>query len=269
MSADSFSDFIRSTREALSAAGLERKELEGVVYWSGGGGTSDLDTFVLIHGVNDQAGTWSTVVPLLGSSHRLIVPDLAGHGESAPASGPIPMLMIIERLHAVIAHEAFGEVTLVGNSMGGWISILYVLAHPERVARLVLESGGGLALPLAVPLVARSREEAMAILHAVHGPAAEIPEWAIDALLQRAFDSPMLRVAEAGLSQHFVDSRLGQINAPTLLIWGKDDGVVPLSYAEALRSAIRNARLQVIEGAAHIPHRQQPERFVACLTAIS
>ena len=196
----------------------------------------------------------------------MIMPDLAGHGESAPKEGPIPISLIVQGLEAVI-DDAAGEepVTLVGNSLGGWISMLYALKHPTRVGRLVLEASGGLARPLAVPIIAHTREEAIPILRAVHGPHYEPQEWVIEALLQRAHGSPMLRLTE--LVEHDIEPRLGKLAPPATLIWGADDGVLPLSYAEALRDAIPNADLHVIEDAAHIPHMQQPERFLACLTA--
>jgi pimeloyl-ACP methyl ester carboxylesterase len=222
----------------------------------------------MVHGANDQAGTWFTVAPELAKTYRVIIPDLPGHGESAPKEGPIPISLIISRLEAVI-DDAAGEepVTLVGNSLGGWIVLLYALKHPSRVARLVLEASGGLARPLAVPIVAQTREEAIPILRAVHGPQFEPQEWLITALLQRAQGSPMLRLTE--LLEHDIEPRLGEIAAPSTLIWGADDGVLPMSYAEALRDAIPNAELCVIERAAHIPHMQQPERFLQCLTATS
>jgi len=280
--------YIAATRAALVGAGLERREVDGTVYFAGGSGS----TVVLLHGANDQAGTWAPVVPLL-ANHRLIVPDLAGHGESAPATGPIAMTSIVERLRAIIdadsgappssaagpaasppprvgrrdgarpAGETPALLTLVGNSMGAWIALLYTLAHPECVERLILEAGGGLARPLAVPLTATTPEDALTILRAVHGPNAVLPEWAIDALLSRSTGSPMLRLTDLT----FIDGRLGEIEVPTTLVWGADDGVVPRSYAEALRDGIAGARLHIIEGAAHIPHAQQPARFVECLTA--
>jgi pimeloyl-ACP methyl ester carboxylesterase len=222
-------------------------------------------TIVLIHGANDQAGSWFTVAPALAQTHRVILPDLAGHGESAPKEGPIPLSLIIERLGTVIGDAQ--NITLVGNSLGGWIAMLYALKHPTQVARLVLESSGGLSRPLAVPLVAHTREEAVPILRAVHGPDYQPPEWVIDALVQRASGSPMLRLTE--LVEHNIEPRLGEIRQPATLIWGADDGVLPLTYAKALQQAIPNASLNVIEGAAHIPHMQQPERFLQCLTAIS
>ena len=223
---------------------------------------------VLVHGANDQAGTWCPIAPTLAQKHRVIIPDLPGHGESAPKEGPIPISLLVSRLEAVIDEAAPDErVTLIGNSLGGWLVMLYALKHPERVAHLVLEASGGLNRPLAVPIIAHTREEAIPILRAVHGPQYEPQEWVIEALLQRAQGSPMLRLTEH--LEHSIEPRLGELTTPATLIWGEHDGVLPLSYAEALRDAIPNAELRVIAGAAHIPHMQQPERFLQCLTAIS
>jgi pimeloyl-ACP methyl ester carboxylesterase len=100
-----------------------------------------------------------------------------------------------------------------------------------------------------------------------HGPEFNAPEWAIEGLLERSKDSPMLRLTE--VEEHFVDARLGELRVPVHLIWGADDGVLPISYAHELQRGIRGAQLHVLEGAAHIPHLQQPQRFLECLTAIS
>ena len=261
---DPVAELVRFSRTALGAAGLSRQEHDGSVYWNGGKGG---ETLVLLHGTNDQAGSWARVVPLLITRYKLIVPDLAGHGESEPRSGPIPFARVLENLHHVLAKETTEKVILAGNSFGAWIALLYALAHPERVKRLVLEAGGGLARPLGVPLIATDRATAMTILRAVHGPAYIPQEWVIDALLGRATDAPMLRLADP--MQNFVDGRLGEIELPVSLVWGADDGVVPLSYAEELKKLIAGSKLHVIDGAAHIPHLQQPEKFVACLMATS
>ena len=260
MAIESVADLTRMTRGALAAAGFVRHEGDLTWFEAGTG-----PTVVLIHGANDHAGTWFAVAPTLAKSFRVVIPDLPGHGESIPRSGPIPLSRIVSSLETLLAHER--DLTLVGNSLGGWIALLLALRDRDRIARLFLETSGGLARPLAVPLFATSRDEALRILRAVHGPRYEPQEWVIDALLQRAVDSPMLRLTET--IEHNVEPRLGEIAIPTTLIWGADDGVIPLDYAEALRDAIPGATLRVIEGAAHIPHLQQPARFLECLTSIS
>lgn len=253
--------YVHMTRAALAAAGLVRMERSGMVWWETP--PHDKPLLVLLHGVNDNAGTWFTVAGALAQRFRLILPDLPGHGESEPAHGPLPISMLVDRLEAILPEEPF---LLLGNSLGGWLAMLYTLRHPERVSMLILETSGGIDRPFATPILATDREDAQVILRAVHGPAFQAPEWVVDALLERAHDSPMLRIAET--AEHYMDARLGKLHVPTHLIWGADDGVLPLSYAEELRRGIAGAQLHVLEGAAHIPHLQQPQRFLECLTAI-
>lgn len=255
----SLADFVRMTRGVLAASGLVRHEDGGTVWFEGG--PDDGPLLVLVHGVNDHAGSWFTVVPSLVRSHHLVIPDLAGHGESEPHSGPLPMSLLLASLEKVIGERR--DLTLVGNSLGGWIAMLYALKHPSRVRHLVLEASGGLDRPFASPVIANSRDEALAIIRAVHGPAFRPPEWSVDALLERAAGSPLVRVT--GSEALHVDARLGELTMPTTLIWGANDGVLPITYAEALRDGIPNATLHVVDGAAHIPHMQQPERFLQCL----
>jgi len=258
---ESAADFVRMTRGVLLAAGFVRRERDGVVWFES---ATRARTIVLIHGVNDQAGTWFTIAPTLARDARVILPDLAGHGESEPKDGPLPISLLVERLHAVLADER--DLTLAGNSLGGWIAMLYTLGHPARVKHLVLEASGGLSLPFASPVIARDRDEAMLILRNVHGPRYQPQEWVIEALLARAAGSQMLRVTET--AEHVVDARLHEIRVPTTIVWGADDGVLPLSYAQTLQRGIAGAKLHVIEGAAHIPHMQQAEKVLACLTSI-
>jgi pimeloyl-ACP methyl ester carboxylesterase len=258
----SSADFVRMTRAALVAAGFVRRELAGTVYFES---QNDAPTLVLVHGANDQAGTWFSVAPALARQYRVLIPDLAGHGESEPRSGPLPISLFVEKLESLLQNER--NFTMLGNSLGGWLVLLYTLRNQERVTRVILEASGGLNQPLSAPLTARNEEEAMVVLRAVHGPNVKPQRWVIEALLQRATDSPMLRFTE--IQEHLIEDRLGELQTPATLIWGADDGVLPLSYAEALQQALPNATLHVLEGAAHIPHMQQPERFLQCLTAIS
>jgi pimeloyl-ACP methyl ester carboxylesterase len=261
---NSSSDFVRMTRAMLSAAGFVRKSVGETVYFeSADRGTSD--PLVMVHGVNDQAGTWFTVAPALAAKRRVILPDLAGHGESAPSHGPLPISLLLEQLDAVIAHER--NITLVGNSLGGWLATLYTLAHPDRVKHLVLEAAGGLNRPFASPVFAFDREQALVILKNVHGSRFIAPDWVIDALIARSTDSQLLRVTET--EPHLLDERLADLHTPATLIWGAEDGVLPVAYGQEMQSLIAGSELHVLDGAAHIPHMQQPEKFLQCLTAIS
>lgn len=261
---DPMSAILEMGRALLLTAGLTRCETGGTTYFAGGG-KSGAPVIVLVHGVNDQAGTWALVAARLSRDYRLIIPDLPGHGSSEPRTGPISLPFMVERLHAVIEKEHTGKVTLVGNSMGAWISMLYILTHPDRVERLVIESGGGLAIAPGVPLAAKTREDAERILRAVNGPDAVITDWSVNAVLKLSSDSPFTRIMASNVFPHFLDARLMEIDVPTTILWGEHDGLVLRPYVDRLESGIAGSKVKVIKGAAHIPHAQQPEQFVEAL----
>lgn len=260
--------FVKMTRRGLARAGMARRTIDvdgnRAVYFAGGNGGR---TIVLVHGVNDQAGSWVSVIPALMKDSRVIAIDLPGHGESAPASGPLPMLLLVNALQAAIDHESpETPVVLVGNSMGGWVSMLYAADHPARVSRLVLEDASGMSWDMShVPLFPRNREEALKLLRLVHGPDTPIADYLVDAMLKDAAKMPQARVLQAGVIFAVVDARLHDITMPVTLIWGTNDGLLPIAYAEALRKHLPGSTLHIIDKAAHIPHRQAPAEFTRLL----
>jgi pimeloyl-ACP methyl ester carboxylesterase len=221
---------------------------------------------VLLHGANDQAGTWAGAVRMLAKDYRLVLPDLAGHGESEPKEGPITFPMMLARVHAIIEQEAKGKITIGGNSMGGWLSTLYALDYPDRVERLVLENGSGLLWPVTISLLPKTREEAAAAMKAVNGPADKTPDDVLDALVNRK-NPPLARLVTIDIVKYLVDGRVKDLKMPVTIIWGRHDGILPVAYAETLHKEIPRSTLTIIEGAGHIPHRQQPAKFVECLNA--
>jgi pimeloyl-ACP methyl ester carboxylesterase len=265
LSVKSTADFVAMTRAALVSAGFVRHETNGLVSFESQDPGTGRAPIVLVHGANDQAGTWFVVAPQLAATRRVVIPDLPGHGESAPASGPLPMTLVLAGLEQLLS--PLPPFLLVGNSLGGWLAALYALDHPERVRHLVLETGGGLARPLASPLQATTREEAIAILRNVHGPRYQPADWAIDSLLARSQDSPMLRIT--GADAFVLDARLPSMRPPVTLLWGADDGVLPVAYAEEYRGRMGKGELRVIEGAAHIPHLQRPEQVLQQLELLA
>lgn len=254
---------VADSRRRLAASGLHRRSHEGTVYWESK--SAGLPTLVLLHGVNDQAGSWFEVAELLSKDFQLIVPDLAGHGESEPASGPLTFATMLASVHGLIEHVSPDRpVTIAGNSMGGWLAMLYASQHPARVSRLVLENASGMAWMLSVPLAPKTREEAAQVLRAVHGPAFAVTDAHVDELLTRK-ETPLSRIDMNDAVAHVIDPKLASLDIPTTLIWGRHDGLLPITYAEALQKKIRNSKLLIIEDAAHIPHLQSPRKFAECL----
>lgn len=263
--------FEKMTRWQFKRGGVQRSAIvvagEPVAYWTAG--TSG-PMVVLVHGVNDQAGTWAPIAPLLARKNRVVAIDLPGHGESGPKRGELPMRNMIDALAAVIDRNSPDQpVVLAGNSMGGWVSMLYAAENPARVQRLVLENASGMAWDLShVPMTPDDRDEARRLLRMVHGPDAPLPDSLLDAMIRIAPGLPQARVLQqAGLERWVVDAQLHKLTMPVTLIWGRQDGLLPLKYAETLQARIPGATLALIDHAAHIPHRQAPAEFLRLLLA--
>jgi len=257
-----------STRRALAKAGLEKTFVEGpegrVTVWEGGEGPP----LMLLHGAGDQAGTWSEVVPSLVGSYSLYILDLPGHRDSPPQEGPLGVGMVLGGVEAVLAarspHEPF---TLVGNSLGAWVSMLAAKEMPDRVARLVLVNGGAILGHVeGVNLMPSSREEArrlMGFLRAPSSPA--VPDFVLDDIVRTVGSGPVARlvVTSEDMVQYLLDDRLDEVRTPVDLIWGEYDGLFPMEYPRRLMDGLPAARLQTIPDCGHVPHRECPAAFAA------
>ena len=258
--------FDKMGRMYLRMTGGERHEIQvpsgRLVYWTVGEGP----TVFLIHGANDQAGRWTKSVAILKDSYRFVIPDMPGHGDSDPATGPIRMDMLVDAVGALKAKESPDEaMVLVGNSLGGWVSMLYALDHPGDVRQLVLEDSGGISVDYKGPsLLPTTREEARAAFEAtiVRTP---VPDFIVDDFLRYAPTSPVARMMDENFAAYVVDDRLPELNVPTTLIWGEGDKLADLEYAARLKSMIAGAELHTIANCGHIPHNECASEFSALL----
>ena len=108
--------------------------------------------------------------------YRLVVPDPAGHGRSAPEDGPFRVGQVLAGLEAVMRQGPQEPVIIVGNSLGAWVALLYARQHPDRVARLVLVNGGALVGDRPdLSLTPKTREEAAALMTQLRDAAAADP----------------------------------------------------------------------------------------------
>lgn len=252
------------SRRGLRGIGCEKRTVDApsgtVTYFTAGSGPA----VVLIHGANDQAGLWRKSVEALMKDHKVVALDLPGHGDSAPASGPLQFEMLMGGIRAVIDKECpDGKLVVVGNSLGGWLAMLWALDNPDRTAGVVLEDAGGVSVDYTGPsLLPRNRVEAAEVTKAVLGPnMPPLPGYVLDDLVRRAPKSQVARLAGVDVKPWLLDARLGSVNFPVALIWGKDDGVATMEYAEHYASLIPNATLTAIPNCGHIPHNQCPAAF--------
>ncbi|MEP0774315.1 MAG: alpha/beta hydrolase [Acidobacteriota bacterium] len=262
-----------SSRRALARAGLAASTVDSPagpqVVWRGGEGP----TLVLLHGAGDQAGTWARVARELTGQYTLVIPDLAGHGRSAPRTGPIDTGQVLAGVEAVVEREAgTGPVVLVGNSLGGWMALLVAHRHPEWVERVVVVSGGAIrGQNTEVKVIPTTREEARATVAATRDPGSPpVPDFVLDDIVRQARSGPLGRFAAtaATMGRHLLDDRLHEVTVPVELLWGESDRLMPLDYARRLAAELPRARLTTIPRCGHVPQVECPQAFLAALRGV-
>ncbi len=259
-------------RLRLSWAGLEHRAMPGprgkLSYWIGGAKESPGPDLVLIHGLGNDAGVWAQSVPALLKDHRLIVIDLPGHGGSAPAKGPLSISDEVAGLEALLAAQPGGKTPpiLVGNSLGGWVALLYSERHPERVSRMVLVDTGGLLYQPKVRFLVRNRAEARIFTEAILGPRIPpLPGFVLDDVVEKMQKGPAPRIFASFSRRDFLDGRLAAIATPTDLIWGGADELFPPDIGRRYARELPRARFLLIAACGHTLQAECPEEFVSHL----
>lgn len=261
-------------RKRLQRAGFVKKTIQtsfgSQTVWEGGNGP----LLVLLHGAGDQAGTWHKIARDLGQRYSLLIPDLAGHGESSPSSGPLSIATILQGLEELLDSAPWKsqKFILAGNSLGAWIAMLYARKHPERVSRLFLVDGGALEnARIEVTLTPKNREEARRAFDAILDPATpRPPSFVLDDLVRVTNHGVMARLTStaAEMGNYILDGKLGDYPVPVDLVWGASDRLVPLEYARRMEAQLPAARVTVIECCGHAPQLECPEKLQAVLLVL-
>jgi pimeloyl-ACP methyl ester carboxylesterase len=226
------------------------------------------DPLLYLHG---EAGPhWSRFLDVLAGRHRVVAPTLAGYGESTGSDQLHDMHDLIYWALDVLDALELRHLPIVGHGLGGMLAAELAAVQPERVSRLVLMDAFGLWLadsPTLDYFAATPAELAQALYHDPAAPAAraaaESPKDGdayVAFMLERAKSMATAARYLWPLPNQGLDKRLHRISAPTLIIWGESDGVVPLAYAEAFRQRLPNAQLAIVRGAGHLPHEEQPDQ---------
>jgi pimeloyl-ACP methyl ester carboxylesterase len=259
----------------LQLAGVSTAVLEG------GAGPP----IVLLHGPGDFAGMWMRIIPDLVSTHRVIAPDLPGHGTSELVDGRLDADGLRAWLSGLIERTCSSPPILVGHVLGGAIAARFAMNHSGRLSRLVLVDSLGLARfrpapRFAVTMIAflmrpTERTYTRFMRHCSYdldGLQEEMgARWEpfLAYSLERA-RGPSAKLAgrllrEFGMPRIPPDD-LARITAPTVLIWGRHDRANRLRIAEQI-SARYGWPLHVIENCADDPPRDQPRAFLEALRA--
>jgi pimeloyl-ACP methyl ester carboxylesterase len=238
---------------------------------------------LFIHGLGGVWQNWLLNIPAFMETHRCVALDLPGFGQSEMPAGPISINGYARTVDAVCRHLGVDCPVVVGNSMGGFVGAELALAFPTRVARLVLVAAAGLSTeyrrrePLlaaarvwaatitrtgvrADPVVRRQRLRRLFLQTVVRYPERLSVPLTYE-LVQGAGKPGFVPALQALLSYSFRD-RLAQIEVPVLIVWGRNDMIVPVGDAKAFEQLIgANARTVIFEDTGHVVMMERPSRF--------
>lgn len=246
---------------------------------------------LLIHGMGGTFENWQEVVEPLSRRHKVIAPDLPGHGTSGPGGGDYSIGAFAAGLRDLLLALGHKRATVVGHSLGGGIAMQFAYQFPEMVERLVLVSSGGLGPEVSPILRAATLPGADLFINATAAigskivpplarglkflglrPSADLHEvirgygTLTDPARRTAFLATVRAVLGTGGQRVDASDRLYLAEAmPVLIIWGAEDPIIPVHHGEDAHEHVPGSRLEIFEGIGHMPQIESPLRFATTL----
>ncbi|HIH99829.1 MAG TPA: alpha/beta hydrolase [Nitrosopumilus sp.] len=235
---------------------------------------SSKKTLVLVHGLGASSERWQYVVPLFEIDFHVIVLDLVGFGYSDKPLADYTIDFFSNFLEKFLISLGIKKTSIVGSSLGGQIAAEYTSSHPQSVDKLILVSPSGIMKQSTFALDAYvmaalypNEQSAKNAFEIMDGSGKKIPMNIINGFVTRmklpnakfAFMSTLLGLKNSKL----ITKKLENISSPTLIIWGSDDPVIPVNFADDFVSSINNCTLYEMNKCGHTPYVQEPELFAS------
>jgi len=242
-------------------------------YIEAGSGSTNV---ILLHGLGGSSQVWQFNIGPLAEKYHVFVPDQIGFGKSDKPLVNYRIRTYVDFLDQFYKQLKIERATLVGNSMGGWIAAIYAATYPERVDKLVLADAGGYAPPKdfdtrAFFALNPTTREGMKVLSAkVFYNKAFLSDAAIDqamaARLAAGDGFTIKSITESIIrGEDFLDDIVKKIKQPTLIVWGREDGLIPLSEGERFHKDITGSSLIVFDQCGHVPNIEKAGEFNAAV----
>ncbi len=226
-------------------------------------------TLVLVHGLGGDADQWAFCFSGLSATHRVVALELLGFGRSDKPNISYRIAGFVEVLEGFLQALGITRASLLGHSLGGWIVAAFALRFPDKVDKLVLNDACGMdsgAIKPPVDLNISTRANMRAMLECMFYNKTMVTDDLVDlaySLHLERNDGPTIRsIHEAfSLPDEKLDHDIGALTAPTLLLWGEQDELTPLSLAHNFEQRIAGSRLDVIPDCGHFPALETPAEF--------
>ena len=234
-------------------------------------GDSD-KTLVLIHGLGASAERWEQVMPIFAERFRVVIPDLIGFGYSDKPLADYTIDFFSDFLKQFLDTANISRTYLIGSSLGGQISAEFTAANPDYVEKLILVSPSGVMKQSTPALDAYimaalypNEQNAKNAFEMMEGSGESIDPLIVNGFIERmqlpnaklAFMSTILGLKNAEI----ITPKLQSISTQTMLIWGSDDPVIPINYADDFIQSLQDCRFIRMDGCGHTPYVQEPRLF--------
>jgi abhydrolase domain-containing protein 6 len=271
---------IISAIQSLSAsgAGLTKRsvDIDGYTAYFYEGGDASKPALMLLHGLTDDKNSFVTSVRGLTASYHVLLPDLQAHGENKKLN---------DRDYSIAGQAAFinrlcdklniSQVVIGGNSMGGHTSAAFAANYPDKTRGLVVLNATGMQLDHESVYVYFPDKIDVAFLQTFFDTAFVTPPAYPKPILQHRvnqmnanipFINRLIKQVEVG-ADFRMNEKAQSIIVPSLVLWGKQDPIVPLAYAESYNVNLANAKMVAFDNAGHSPQFEIPERIGLELTS--
>ncbi|MEM6321648.1 MAG: alpha/beta hydrolase [Bacteroidota bacterium] len=221
------------------------------------------DTIMLLHGLFGALSNFEGIISHFGKSHKVVVPMLPIFDLPIRKVG---LGGLVNHVIEFVAFKNFDKVNVLGNSLGGHVSLLYALEKPEQIRSIILTGSSGLfenSLGSTFPKrgnyeFIKNKTEDIFYNKAV--ATKELVDEVFTTVNDRNKAIRIIACAKSAV-RHNLGDKLYQIKAPTLLIWGEDDTVTPKFVGEKFNELIQNSELFIVDKCGHAPMMERPKVF--------
>ncbi|HEY9001222.1 MAG TPA: alpha/beta hydrolase [Mucilaginibacter sp.] len=235
------------------------KEEHGFSYIDEGEG----EVLLLLHGLMGALSNWDAVIRDFSKEYRVVIPILPIYDLPLLTTG---VKTLAKHVHRFVTHMGLTDVTLLGNSLGGHVGLIYCINHPEVVKALVLTGSSGLyenAFGGSFPRRESYDFVKEKVEYTFYDPKVATKEL-VDDVFQTINDrNRVIRILAMAKSaiRHNMAKDLHKINIPVALIWGKNDKITPPEVATEFNQLLPNSELYWIDHCGHAPMMEHPEEF--------
>ena len=221
------------------------------------------EVLLLLHGLFGALSNWDGVVKHFSSKYKVVIPMLPIYVMPIRKTSLEGLVKFIE---AFIELKKFKTLTLVGNSLGGHLGLIYTLRYPEKIKRLVLTGSSGLfenTMGASFPRRGSYKYIKEKVEYTFFDPKTATQAY-VDEIFKITNDIPKaLRIVAIAKSaqRNNMAQEIVNITAPTFLIWGLNDTITPPMVAHEFNRLIPNSKLQFIDACCHAPMMEHPEKF--------